>query len=185
MPRHPRPRRSRPDAPIPPVAEGVVAPPPDADPPAAPPDDGEGLRPAAPSLAELGIAGVSRRRIAILGLAALAAWVIVAFAGQASGAARAMADVDAARARNEAAVATKEALERELALVTQERWILQQARAYGLWSRQERTVALAPGAPSLPPDAPGSPARRLGAEAVESSPLEGWLEVLFGPAPGG
>ena len=71
--------------------------------------------------------------------------------------------------------------DRELELVTEERWVLQQARAYQLGSRKERPFAIAPGAPALPDDAPGSAARRLGADPVERSPLEAWLEVLFGP----
>jgi hypothetical protein len=139
--------------------------------------------PAAPSLAGLGIAGVSRRRVAWVGLVALAAWIVIAFAGQAAAAAQGSADVAEALARNAAASAETEALRRELELVTQERWILQQARAYQLGSRQERPFALAPGAPTLPPDAPGSQARRLGAVAQETTPLEAWLDVLFGPAP--
>jgi cell division protein FtsB len=136
----------------------------------------------APSLAGLGVAGISRRRIAWVVLVALAAWIVIAFAGQAASAAQASADVAEARARNVAAAAESQALRRELELVTQERWILQQARAYRLGSRKERPFALAPDAPSLPPDAPGSQARRLGAEAERPTPLEAWLEVLFGPA---
>jgi cell division protein FtsB len=136
-----------------------------------------------PSLAGLGVAGISRRRIAWVAVVAVAVWVVIAFAGQAASAAQATADLDGARAQNAAAAAETTALRRELELVTQQRWILQQARAYQLGSRKERPFALAPDAPSLPPDAPGSPARRLGAEEDRSTPLEGWLEVLFGPAP--
>jgi hypothetical protein len=109
----------------------------------------------------------------------------VAFAGQAAAASQATADVVADRARNAAAAAETEALRQELALVTQERWVLQQARAYQLGSRKERPFALAPDAPSLPPEAPGSPARRLGAAEAGLTPLEAWLEVLFGPGPDG
>ncbi len=111
----------------------------------------------------------------------LAAWIVIGFAGQAAEASRATARVTDERARNAGVAAQTDALRRELDLVTQERWILQQARAYRLGSRAERPFALAPGAPALANDAPGSPARRLGAEATPPSPLEGWLEVLFGP----
>jgi hypothetical protein len=79
-------------------------------------------------------------------------------------------------------VAATAALRQELQLVTQERWILQQARAFQLGSRRERPFALAPGAPPLPADAPGSAVRRIGAEVEDRSPLDAWLEVLFGPA---
>ena len=135
----------------------------------------------APSLSELGVAGISRRRIAWAVVVVAAAWIVVAFAGQAASAAQATADVNAARAEKVAVTAQTEALRRELVLVTEQRWILQQARAYQLGSRKERPFALAPGAPSLTPDAPGSPARRLGAEEAVRTPLEAWLEVLFGP----
>jgi hypothetical protein len=151
------------------------------------PDPAKRETPAAvapPSLAELGIAGVTRRRVAWVGLAALAAWIVVGFAGQAAEAADASARVTKAEADTAKAAATPAALRSELLLVTQERWFLQQARAFQLGSEKERPFALAPDAPSLPPDAPGSEARRLGAEVAERSPLEAWLEVLFGPAPG-
>jgi hypothetical protein len=151
------------------------------------PDPAERETPGAatvPSLAELGIAGVTRRRVAWVGLAILAAWIVVGFAGQAAEAADASARVATAEAETAKAAATTAALHDELLLVTQERWFLQQARAFQLGLEDERPFALAPGAPSLPPDAPGSAARRLGAEVAERSPLEAWLEVLFGPAPG-
>lgn len=157
---------------------------------------GEGLAPDAekappaapagtPSLAGLGIAGVSRRRVAWVGVSVAAAVVIVGFAGQAAEAARATTRVVEERARNAAVAAQTEALRQELQLVTQERWVLQQARAYRLGSRAERPFALAPDAPALADGAPGSPTRRLGADTTPPSPLEGWLQVLFGPAPGG
>jgi len=134
----------------------------------------------APSLAALGIAGISRRRVAWVGLTGAAVLIVVGFAGQAADAARATTRVVEELARNTAVAGQTEALRQELQLVTQERWVLQQARAYRLGSRAERPFALAPGATPLADDAPGSPARRLGADAPRS-PLEGWLEVLFGP----
>lgn len=151
------------------------------------PDPAERGTPAAfapPSLAELGIAGVTRRRVALVGLVVLAAWIVVGFAGQAAEAADASARVAKAEAETAEAAATTAALRNEMLLVTQERWFLQQARAFQLGSAKERPFALAPDAPSLSPDAPGSAARRLGAEVAERSPLEAWLELLFGPAPG-
>jgi cell division protein FtsB len=172
MPRSPRPAPDEPSSPAgapDPRGEGGAAPPPEA-----PPSD-------APSLAGLGIAGVSRRRVAWIALALVAAWIVVGFAGQAADGARASTEVEAQRALNARVAAETDALRRELELVTQERWILQQARAYRLGSRKERPFAIAPGAPALPADAPGSAARRLGADQVERSPLDAWLEVLFGP----
>jgi len=137
-----------------------------------------------PSLAGLGIAGVSRRRVAWIALALVAGWIVIGFAGQATTAAQAGAQATAAEEQYAEAVADTAALRRERALVTQERWILQEARAYKLGTSSERPFALDPGAPPLPEDAPGSAARRLGAEEAALSPLEAWLEVLFGPAGG-
>ncbi len=135
----------------------------------------------APSLAGLGIAGVSRRRVTWVGLTVAAALVVVGFGSQAADAARATTRVVEEQARTTEVAVQTEALRQELRLVTQERWVLQQARAYRLGSRAERPFALAPDAPALADDAPGSPTRRLGADATPPSPLEGWLEVLFGP----
>ena len=73
------------------------------------------------------------------------------------------------------------ALRDELSLVQTQRWILQQARAYGLGSKSERPFEIAADAPPISPDAPGSPARRLGSVAERRSPLDGWLDALFGP----
>ena len=142
---------------------------------------GEGMPAGSPSLATLGIAGVSRRRLAWSGLAAAAAWIVFGFAGQAADAARATTRVAEEQVRNVEVAAETTALRQELDLVAQERWILQQARAYQLGTRKERPFALAPDAPPLAPDAPGSAARRLGADTPAPSPLEAWLEVLFGP----
>ncbi len=111
----------------------------------------------------------------------LAAWLAVGFAGQAGDAARAAERADAARAANAVLSDQVAALQAERDLVTQRSWILQQARAYGLGSGPEHAFALAPDAPALAADAPGSAARRLGTTASSRSPLDAWLDVLFGP----
>ena len=172
MPRHPSPAPGPVETPA--VDEGPLA---------VDPSAPEETRPVSPSLAGLGIAGISRRRVAWIGVVVLAAWVVMALAGQAASAAQATGDLEVTQGQYAAAQAQTDALRRELALVTEQRWVLQQARAYQLGARNERPFALAPGAPSLAPDAPGSPARRVGAEVVQVSPLESWLDVLFGPAP--
>lgn len=174
MPRHPSPAPRDPDEATQPVPEAAPAP----GAPGAPGDPGSAAR---PSLAGLGVAGISRRRVAWVGLTVLAAWIVIAFAGQAAEASRATVRVTDERARNADVAAQTEGIRRELDLATQEKWVLQQARAYRLGSRAERPFALAPGAPALADDAPGSPTRRLGADTTPRSPLEGWLEVLFGP----
>lgn len=173
MPRRPEPQRPPAETPDDPSA-------------AAPGPAGAGDTPppvavAPPSLAGLGVAGITRRRVAWVGLAIAAAWIVVGFAGQAAEASRAGERLAAEQATNARVAAETEALRRELALVAEERWVLLQARAYQLGTTKERTFALDPAAPTLPPDAPGSAVRRIGAETEERTPLEAWLAVLFGP----
>ena len=150
-------------------------------------EDDAGIEPAsasgqpAVSLAGLGIAGLSRRRVGIAVTALVALWIVVGFAGQASAAARAADRAVQEQATNEALAANVASLRDELDLVQTQRWILQQARAYGLGSTSERPFEIAADAPSLTPDAPGSPARRLGSGVVQRSPLDSWLDALFGP----
>jgi hypothetical protein len=72
-------------------------------------------------------------------------------------------------------------MERELDVIQDQRYISQAARAFRLGSPNEIPFALQAGAPPLPADAPGSAAVKLGAQTVEMSPLERWLDVLFGP----
>jgi len=98
-----------------------------------------------------------------------------------------VSDAAAATSRAEAMVAANDArkteiesLERELDRVQEPRYILQQARGYGLGGSHEISFTLAPGASPLPDDAPGSAVRRLGT-APDVSPLGRWLTILFGP----
>jgi hypothetical protein len=74
------------------------------------------------------------------------------------------------------------AMERELDSIARQRFVEQQARAYRVGGAREIPFALAPDAPPLAENAPGSAAVRLGAEADSVSPLERWLTVLFGPS---
>jgi cell division protein FtsB len=137
---------------------------------------------AAPDLAALPVVGITRRRIAILASTMLAAWIVIAFArqvGEVSAASTRADDIATANANLHIEVA---ALERELDLIARQRYIEQQARAYGLGGRNEIPFALAAGAPVLPDDAPGSAALRVGAQTDSVAPLERWLTVLFGPS---
>ena len=138
------------------------------------------VAPAPVSLAGLGIAGLSRRRVGWAALALVTVWILVSFAGQASDAARAAERASQEQSANGALVARVAALRDELSLVQTQRWILQQARAYGLGTGNERPFAIAADAPSIAPDAPGSPARRLGSVVDQRSPLDVWLDALFG-----
>jgi hypothetical protein len=114
--------------------------------------------------------------------ALLAAWIVVAFArqvGEASDATARSQDIASTNAAMRIEVA---ALERELELIARQRYIEQQARAYGLGGSSEVPFTLAVDAPPLPKDAPGSAALRVGARPDTVAPLERWLTVLFGPS---
>jgi len=132
------------------------------------------------SLSDLPVAGLTRRRIALLIGAVVAAWVIVLFARQVGDASEATARADAARMANAALAANVVDLQRELQLIQRDAYIEQQARTYRLGTPQEIPFTLADDAPSLAPDAPGQAAVRLGAITTRSSPLDAWLDLLFG-----
>jgi len=137
-------------------------------------------RPAEPSLAALPIAGFTRRRMAILLGTLLAGWIVIVFARQVSEAAAATGRAEAMVISNEERRVQVTALERELEKIGDRRFVLQQARGYGLGGAHEVPFSLAAGAPSLPPNAPGSASVRLGA-TTSTSPFESWLTLLFGP----
>ena len=125
--------------------------------------------------------------MALLIAALVAAWVIVLFARQISEASDAALRADAARTSNAALTVEVAGLQQELQLIQQQAYIEQQARTYRLGSAQEIPFTLADDAPALAPNAPGSASVRLGATTTRPSPLESWLDLLFGTsgAPGG
>jgi hypothetical protein len=133
-------------------------------------------------LSSLPIAGLTRRRMAIVASALLAAWIVIAFGRQVSDASAAAARAQDIASANVARRLEVAAMERELEAIARRRFIDLQARAYGVGGRHETAFALEPGAPPLAADAPGSAAVRLGAEADDMTPLERWLTVLFGPS---
>jgi hypothetical protein len=137
-------------------------------------------RVAEPSLAALPVAGFTRRRMAILLGVLLAAWIVFVFARQVSEAAAATSRAEAMVVSNDQRADQVAGLERELGRIGDRRFVLQQARGYGLGGEHEIAFSLAGGAPSLPPDAPGSAAVRLGAP-MSGSALDHWLTLLFGP----
>jgi cell division protein FtsB len=132
------------------------------------------------TLADLPVAGLTRRRIALLLAALVAAWVIVLFARQVSEASEASTRADEMRVQNELLAANVTALEDELALIQRQAYIEQQAREYRLGAPRERPFILADDAPALASDAPGTAATRLGADLDDATPLESWLDLLFG-----
>lgn len=139
-------------------------------------------RAAAPDLAALPIAGITRRRMAIGIGVLLAVWIVLMFARQVGDAAAASTRADVLLVSNARQSARVAALSRELQQIQRTRYIDQQARAYGLGLRRELAFTLDPHAPPLPSDAPGSASVRLGSTVDDGSPLDHWLTLLFGSA---
>ena len=133
-----------------------------------------------PDLAALPIVGITRRRAAILLGALLAGWIVILFARQVSEASAATGRAETMVADNAARRGEIAGLERELQRIQQERFVVQQARGYGLGGSREIAFTLGANAPSLPPDAPGSAGLRVGAQ-TSTTPLDSWLTLLFGP----
>ena len=124
---------------------------------------------------------LSRRRLALVAVGLVVTLVLVGFG-------REVGDAAAASDRAAQLRATNATLRNELAdlggdvgRVSDERYIAIAARTYGMGAKHEIPFTLAADAPSLPPDAPGSAASRVGAAPVTSSPVDAWLELLFGP----
>ena len=153
---------------------------PDQDP--GPPVNGAPEMAVAADLGSLSIAGITRRRMTILTSVLLASLIVVAFVRQVGEAADATTRAEYIASANAAMRIEVAGLERELDLIGRQRYIEQQARAYGLGTSREVPFTLAADAPPLPADAPGSAAVRVGASIDAVTPLERWLTVLFGPA---
>ena len=133
-----------------------------------------------PDLVALPIVGITRRRAAILLGALLAGWIVILFARQVSEASAATGRAETMVADNAARRSEIAGLERELQRIQQQRFVVQQARGYGLGGPREIAFTLGASAPSLPPDAPGSAGLRVGAQ-TSTTPLDSWLTLLFGP----
>jgi cell division protein FtsB len=135
-------------------------------------------------LDRLPLAGITRRRIALVVAAVVTAWIVIAITRQVGEAAAATARAEQAAIENAELASEVSALERELQLIGRQPYILQQARAYGLGGAQEIPFELPPDTPPVAADAPGSATQRLGVSLERRSPLDSWLSVLFGPTPG-
>ena len=142
-------------------------------------DRGAGRAPA--DLSSLAVAGLTRRRSAMLIGAMVAVWVVIVFARQVGAASAATARAEQMATDNAALTTQVDAMARELSLIQQPGFVQQAARAYGLGGRKEIAFALAPDAPPLADDAPGSASHRVGSEGSRVSPLDRWLTLLFGP----
>jgi hypothetical protein len=144
-------------------------------PPSAPRATRQALDPAT-----LPMPSLSRRRLITAGGVLLAGWLTVTFVRQVGEATTAANRADELRAANAAMREDVTRLEADLDRVQDMRLIRLEGRSFGLGGRGEIPFALAAGAPPLAADAPGSASNRLGAEQHSVSPLDAWLEILFG-----
>jgi len=118
-----------------------------------------------------------RTHLVLLAIVVAAAWLVVVFANT-------LGEVDRATTRQQAVAAESEALERRLAADRRELLLVQtdgfqalQARSFGMGAPGEQVFSLSAGAPEPEPIIP------LGQESqvsAASSPLDAWLELLFG-----
>lgn len=90
------------------------------------------------------------------------------------------AEISRLRDENAALAAKAEALSAERILLDDAAFLDLIARGYSLGSSVERPFVLAADATELPADAPGSAARRLTVIEEVRSPIDVWIEVLFG-----
>lgn len=139
--------------------------------------------PASPGIdpAALPMPSLSRRRLVTAAGVIAASLLALSFLRQVSAATEASNRADELRAGNAVLQDEVARLERDLGRVQDPRYILLAGRAYGLGGPREIPFALAGGAAPLAADAPGSASVRLGAPPLPRTPLEAWLEILFGP----
>jgi hypothetical protein len=114
----------------------------------------------------------------VAGLFAL--WLIGVFVRQVGEAASAANQADQMRARNAAMERDVASLEREIQLIQQPGFVSQSARGYLIGTPGEIPFTVDPSAPALPADAPGSVGIKPDASVQNASPLDSWLQVLFG-----
>jgi cell division protein FtsB len=145
------------------------------------PGDPEAQAPA--DLSDLPVAGLTRHRMLVIATCLAVAWLAFAFIRQVGDVTAASTRAEALGIANQQLRADIEALDGELRLIQRQDYIVQQARAYRLGEPREVPFTLEQPLASLPPDAPGSAGVRVGADEDRHTPLEAWLQLLFGPTP--
>lgn len=122
---------------------------------------------------------ITRRRLAIVVGAIVILWLIGVFAHQVTEAENAQNQADILRNRNVAMERDIASLRREVALIKQPAFVAEMARGYLLGTPGEVAYKVdATG--TLPPDAPGSQGIVPVSHEKPATPLEAWLEALFG-----
>lgn len=123
---------------------------------------------------------LSRRRLALVAAGLVMTLVLVGFGREVSDAAAASDRAAQLRGTNATLRSELADLQGDLGRVGDDTYIGIAARGYGLGVKHEIPFVLAAGAPTLAPDAPGSAAVRVGAGPIGGSPLDAWLDLLFG-----
>jgi hypothetical protein len=129
--------------------------------------------------ATLPLPSLSRRRVVTLAGVLVAVLLALSFARQVGDATAASNRATDLRTSNAGLRDEVARLQADLTHVQDRKFILLEGRSFGLGGPHEIPFALAAGAPALAADAPGSASVRLGAPA-QRSPIDAWLEVLFG-----
>lgn len=123
---------------------------------------------------------LTRRRLAMLVAGLVALWLVGVFARQVGEAAAAANQADLMRARNAAMERDVASLEQEIKLIKQPAFVSQMARGYLLGTPVEISFTLDPNAPALAANAPGSLGIKPDVPARDATPLDSWLQALFG-----
>ena len=122
----------------------------------------------------------TRGALIFLGQALLGALFVVEFGRNLVGVIQVNARLAQLRDETAALQARADALTAERVLLDDAAFLELVARGYSLGSAVERPFVLAADAAPLPEDAPGSSARRFSTDAPTRSPLDAWLDLLFG-----
>jgi cell division protein FtsB len=123
---------------------------------------------------------ITRRRLALVVGGIFMLWLVGVFARQVGEAQTAQNQADQLRARNVAMQRDIRSLEREIALIKQPAFVAEMARGYLLGTPGEISFRVDPAAASLKPDAPGSVGIIPQPSAKPATPLDAWLQALFG-----
>ena len=147
------------------------------------PDPGQEARSTSRAdLTGLSVAGITRRRVGWVSAALVAAWIVVVFARQVGDAQTATNRATQLAADNDALAAEVQQLQDEVDLVTKPGYVAMEARGYGLGNPREIPFTLDPSVSAPVDGAPGSASVRLGTTTEHQTPLESWLQLLFGPS---
>jgi cell division protein FtsB len=123
---------------------------------------------------------ITRRRLALVVGGIFILWLIGVFARQVGEAEAAQNQADQLRARNAAMARDVESLQQEIALIKEPAFVAEMARGYLLGTPGEIPFRVDPNASPLPSDAPGSEGIVPEASSRPATPLDAWLQALFG-----